>query len=101
MRTDGILGRMPGIDRRTTALEPFGDRRGSYIGARDLVSKVQQHLGDPAHADAADTHKVNVLDTFKQSVFTLGASQSLFPRDPQSAPRHRESQCAGHLSPLL
>ncbi|SOY49839.1 hypothetical protein CBM2585_A160381 [Cupriavidus taiwanensis] len=34
----------------------------AHVRARDLVSQVQQDLGDAAHAGAADAHEVDVLD---------------------------------------
>ena len=36
--------------------------RALQVGARDRVAQVQQHLGDAAHADAADADEVHVLD---------------------------------------
>ncbi len=32
------------------------------VGAGDLVAEVQQHFGNAAHADAADSHEMNALD---------------------------------------
>jgi hypothetical protein len=37
--------------QRWVTVELFGS-------GRSLVTKIQQHLGDPAHADAADADKV-------------------------------------------
>ena len=42
--------------------QALGDRRGFQVGAGDLVAEVQQHLGDAAHADAADADEMNALN---------------------------------------
>ena len=39
-----------------------GDGGALEIGAGDLVAEVQQHLGDAAHADAADADKMDALN---------------------------------------
>src|ERR1700761_3072616 len=40
-----------------------GDRVGLEIRALNGVAEVDQHLGDPAHATAANSHEVNRVDT--------------------------------------
>ncbi len=32
-----------------------------YVGTADFVSQIEQHLGDTAHTDSADSHEVEVL----------------------------------------
>jgi hypothetical protein len=38
------------------------DGRGLEVGARDLETKVKQHLGDTTHANAADAYEMDALD---------------------------------------
>ena len=40
----------------------LGDRGTLEVGAGNLVAEVQQHLGDAAHANAADTYEMNALN---------------------------------------
>ncbi len=37
----------------------------SQVGAGDLVSQVEQHLGDTAHADAANADEMDALNLCK------------------------------------
>ena len=41
--------------------QPLGGVRAAQVGAGDLVAQVEQHLGDAAHADAADADEMNFL----------------------------------------
>jgi hypothetical protein len=43
------------------------DRRRFQVRARHLIAEVEQHLGDAAHADAADSHKMDALDFCKHA----------------------------------
>ncbi len=47
---------------RALGLEPLGDLRGFQIRALHRVAKVQQHLRDPRHADAADPREMDRAD---------------------------------------
>ena len=49
----------------TQAGQPIRHRRAFQIRAGNLVAKIQQHLGNPTHADAADAHKMHALDLGK------------------------------------
>ena len=44
------------------------------IGTRDLVAKVQQHFGDPTHADATNPDKMNALDFGKHKIKFLATN---------------------------
>src|SRR3546814_3738440 len=47
---------------RTEALQPIGTGGFLEVRARHLVAEIEQHLGDAAHADPADTHEVNATN---------------------------------------
>src|SRR6185437_12974786 len=49
-------------DIHAHAGQPFGDRRGCAVGTRDVVTQRVQHLGDTAHAGAADTDEVHAAE---------------------------------------
>ena len=56
------VGRLvAGEDLGSQALEPLHRLPALLVGAGDAIAQVQQHLGDPAHPDAADTHEVKLL----------------------------------------
>jgi hypothetical protein len=42
--------------------QALSDSGGLEIGAGDLVSEIEQDLGDAAHADAADAYEVDALN---------------------------------------
>ena len=48
--------------------QAMGDGRGFQVRAGNLVAEVQQHLGDAAHADAADTDEMNALNFGKHEI---------------------------------
>ena len=58
-----VLGGVAVGDARAERGEAVGHRRALEVGAGDRVAEVQQHLGDAAHAGAADADEVHVLDT--------------------------------------
>ena len=45
--------------------QPLGDSRTLQIRAGNLIAEIQQHLGNPAHADPADAHEMNALNLGK------------------------------------
>ena len=47
---------------RAQSGEPLRDRRTSKVGPGNPVAKIQQHLGNPAHADAADAYEMYALN---------------------------------------
>jgi len=53
-----VLGGVAFVDDRAEAGEPVGDRRAPQVRPGDAVAQVEQDLGDPAHADAADADEV-------------------------------------------
>ena len=57
-----IFGAVSLKNRGAQTGQALGDGRTLEVGAGDLVAQVQQHLGDAAHADAADTDKMNALN---------------------------------------
>lgn len=44
---------------KSVLLQAFGNFAGLQIGTRDVVAEIQQNLGEAAHTDAADTHKMD------------------------------------------
>ena len=61
----GVFSVMALVDRRAQRLQPLGHRRRAQIGTGNLVAQRQQHLGDAAHADAADAHEMYALNLGK------------------------------------
>ena len=55
-------GSVPFKNGRAQGGKPLGDGRMLKVGARNLVAEIQQYLGNPAHADAADADEVNALN---------------------------------------
>ena len=51
--------------------QALGDRRQLHVGAGDLVAQIEQHLGDAAHADAADSREMQVLGSKKHFLIVL------------------------------
>src|SRR5574342_425941 len=47
-------------DRRPLALKGLRDGSGAEVGARDLVSQIEQYLRNAAHADPTDSDEMNV-----------------------------------------
>src|SRR5690606_27998754 len=56
-----ILTCMPLEYQRSKFLQTLRYAVTGQVGTADAESKIQQHLGDAAHAGAADTDKMNVL----------------------------------------
>jgi hypothetical protein len=48
-------------DERAEIVQARGDRRRAKVASGDTVAQGEQHLGDTAHADAADTDEMNAL----------------------------------------
>src|SRR5437899_11901086 len=42
--------------------EPLYDRRTFQVGPGNLIPKIQQHLGNTAHADPTDAHEMKPLN---------------------------------------
>src|SRR5579862_8487022 len=55
-------------DRCSQAGQPLRHRGVPQIGARDFIAEVQQHFGDPAHADAADAYEMYALNFCEHKV---------------------------------
>ena len=58
--------------------EPLRGVRLLQVRSRDLVPEVQEHLGDAAHADAADADEMDMLNFFEHSP----CRSSRFPPPP-------------------
>src|ERR1700723_521942 len=61
-RTGDVRGSVSLENGRAQRSKPLGDRRMLPIRAGNLVAKIQQHLGDPTHADAANAHEMYALN---------------------------------------
>ena len=57
-----IFGAMAFEHGCAQAGQPLGDGGALQVGAGDLVAEIQQHLGDAAHADAADAYEMDALN---------------------------------------
>src|ERR1019366_713760 len=57
-----VLGRVSDVHRGAQAGEAPGCGGFAQIGACDLVAEVEQHLGDAAHAAAADADEMDTLN---------------------------------------
>jgi hypothetical protein len=53
---------MPLRDARAQRRQALGDLREGQVGSRHREALVEQDLGDPAHADAADAGEMDVPD---------------------------------------
>ena len=62
IRPRDVLLTVPLKYSRAEPFQPVGDQGSLQVGTGDLVTKVEQDLGDPAHADPADTDEVNALN---------------------------------------
>jgi len=58
----GVLGAVADKDPCTERLQALSDRRLFQVGAGHLVTQIQQHFGNAAHAHAADTDEVDATD---------------------------------------
>ena len=47
------------------------------IRSRNLVAEIQQHLGNPAHADPTNAHEMNLLNLGKHKIKFLAADLHL------------------------
>ena len=61
--TGNVTGLMADENLRTEALQTLGTGRHLEVRAGHLVTQVEQHLGDSAHADPADTDEMDATDT--------------------------------------
>ena len=57
-----VFAGMVVMDARAQTCQPLRHRVVGQIGAGYCIAQVQQHLGDAAHADAADAHEVDMFD---------------------------------------
>ena len=82
-----VLGRVALGDARAERGEPVGHGRALQVGAGHRVAEVQQHLGDAAHARAADADEVHVLDLPKHA------------RPPAGVPTQQVGHARGGVGP--
>ena len=61
VRPVGIGSLMTLVNRGTQILEALGDRGRLGVRAGHGIAERQEHFGDAAHADAANTDEVNPL----------------------------------------
>src|SRR6202049_3228575 len=59
---DNVFSAVSFKNHGTEADQALRDRRTLEVGTGNLVAEVQQHLGDTAHADAADSDEMNALN---------------------------------------
>ena|SRR5437660_3177152 len=71
IRAGNVRGSVSLESRGAQCREPLYDRRTFQVGAGNLIPKIQQHLGNTAHADATDAHEMNTLN--------LGEHENLVP----------------------
>ena len=64
----GILFLVTFVNHRSQTREPLRYRTRLHIGAGNLIAKVQQHLGNAAHADAANAYEMNALNLGKHEL---------------------------------
>ena len=57
-----VFSAMSFKDGCAEARQPLGHGGTFQIGAGNLVAKIEQHLGNAAHANAADTYEMNTLN---------------------------------------
>src|SRR5436190_17202445 len=57
-----IFRRMTFKDLNAHSLQAIGDSGCLQVRSRDAETKIDQHLGNPGHTDAADADEVNVLN---------------------------------------
>ncbi len=72
-----VAGVVAEEDFRAEALQALGDGRGLEVGTGDFVTQVEQHLGDAAHAGAADADEVHAADTAHAPDFGLHRRRGL------------------------
>ncbi len=65
VRTGDILGTMAFKNGGAQRAQAIRYQRGLQIGTRNPVAEVEQHFGNAAHADAADTDKMHALELGK------------------------------------
>src|ERR1700678_1681771 len=51
--------------RRSQPRQPLRHRRILQVRSGNFVAEIQQHLGNPAHADATDAHEMDALNLGK------------------------------------
>ncbi len=62
VRAGNVGGRVPFESGRSQSGETLRHRGIFQVGAGNPVAKIQQYLGNPAHADAADAYEMNALN---------------------------------------
>jgi hypothetical protein len=70
-RTGDVGRRVAFEDARAHGFQALGGRRKLHVGAADLVSEVEQHFGNAAHADSADPREMQMLGTKKHFLNVL------------------------------
>ena len=78
----GVLRTVPDENGRPEVFQALGHGRCLEVGTGHFVTQVEQHLGDAAHAHAADTDEVNTADTAHAPHFGLDRSRRLSHASP-------------------
>ncbi len=66
---------VPFESRCTHRCQALGDGRAFQVGAGDLVAKVQQDLGNTAHADATDADEMDALDLGEHNFISAASTR--------------------------
>ena len=85
------------VDRGAQVVQTLGDIRRTQIRAADLVAQIEEDLGDPAHADAADPDEVDAPDLPFHGAFL----QSLFHILPHVRPAGRRSSTSARQASTI
>ena len=85
VRASDILRAMLAANNRSHFSQARCHRRGLAIGSGNLVSEIEQHLGNSAHADAANAHEMNALNFRKhgKDVFLNDRVEPTFSACPE------------------
>ncbi len=65
LRPGHICRRVPLVDGGAKAGQPLRHRAQFDVGSADDMPQIEQHLGDAAHADSADSDEMEVLPAKK------------------------------------
>ncbi len=80
-------GVVAAVDRGAQVVQTLGDVGGAEVRTADLIAQIEEDLGDPAHADAADPDEMDAPDLPVHAALLKG----LFHLFPQMGPAGRRS----------
>ena len=111
IRTTDVLFVVSEKNAGPELLQALGDGRAGNVRAADDVAEIEEHLGDAAHARAADADEVEVINeklhvlSFDDclsaafSTLRLRARRASLRLGRRHFWRHRAPQCCGRLQP--